>query len=213
MRVGGRNEDFVLIECEIAHRDRAPHTDRRAHLILPDQIARARIQRLHNIARIGEKHRALVNDRSRFIRARFIHRPDPLELQVLHIGCRDLRKRTVAPRLIITANHEPVGRIRMPQHLLGDRHVILHQPANGEPARRRYTSASETSAATRTRCRGERHRTRSNTANRKWRCCRQRLAPGRCAIRLQQERSHTQVIGRRNAPRVERRHRPLYESH
>ena len=72
---------------------------------------------------------------------------DPRELQVLHVGARDLVERAVAPALIVAAHHQPVARIGIAQHRVGDRRVVLHLAGDGEASRRRCAAPESATAA------------------------------------------------------------------
>ncbi len=87
--------------------------------VLPEQFAGGRIQRLNNVAGIAQEHHAFVDDGRGFIDAR-LHQPRPDELQTLHIGLVDLVEGAEPPALIIAAHHDPVGRIGIAQHRVGD---------------------------------------------------------------------------------------------
>ncbi len=47
------------------------------------------------------------------------------ELKLMHVVARDLIQRAVIPGLIVAANHQPIGRIGMAQHGVGDGLVVL----------------------------------------------------------------------------------------
>ncbi len=104
------------------------------HARFPDEIAGFRIDRLHDVAGAREIHHAVVDDGRCLIRTRVVHRPDPRELQVLHVVARDLIERAVAPPVVIPAEDEPVARRRILQHLRRHRDVVLHFASDGDPA-------------------------------------------------------------------------------
>ena len=106
-----------------------------------------RIERLQDVHRVHEIHDPVVHERHRLIRAAFLHRPHPRELQILHVGARDLVERAVAPALIVAAHHQPVAGIRIAQHRVGDRRVVLHL-AGDRDAPWRSSSAPESATAT-----------------------------------------------------------------
>ena len=64
------------------------------------------------------------------------HRPDPGQPQAPHVRGRDLVQRTVAPALIVPADHQPVSGIRVAEHGVGDRDVVLDLPLDREAAAR-----------------------------------------------------------------------------
>ena len=133
-RVGCRDEHPVLVDRHVAHRG-DPSRLVRAHMVFPNELAGSRVERLDEIQRVGEIHDAVVNDGRRLVGLAFVHRPGPCELQLLDVVARDLRERTVTPALIITARHQPVAGIRAAQHLVGDRHVVLHLAGESDPQR------------------------------------------------------------------------------
>ena len=61
-------------------------------LVFPEQIAGGAIQRLHDAARIRQKHHAVMHDRRRLRRAR-LHVPGPDDPQVFDGGAVDLIQR------------------------------------------------------------------------------------------------------------------------
>ena len=61
-RVGRRDEDLVLVDREVAHRA-LPDAASRPDFVLPDQVARARVERLHDVAGVDEIHDAVVHER------------------------------------------------------------------------------------------------------------------------------------------------------
>ena len=84
-----------------------------------------RIQRLHDVAGIVDEHDAVVDQGSGLIGA-FVHGPDPLQLQILHVLRGDLVQRAVIVGVIIVPDHQPVAGIGIAQHGVGDRRVVLH---------------------------------------------------------------------------------------
>ena len=125
VRVARRQEDLVVGDRDAADAAVARRLVR-ARARFPDQTARLPVERLHDVARGREIDDAVVHDRGRLIRARVVHRPHPLQLQVLHVGGRDLIQRAVAVALIIAPENQPVARRRILEHLRRDRHVVLH---------------------------------------------------------------------------------------
>ncbi len=86
-RVAGCRKHLVVVDGDPAHRGAVRV---RAVAVFPDQVAGTAIDRLHDVAGVVEIDDPVVNDRRRLIRATFIHGPDPLQAQVLHIVARDL---------------------------------------------------------------------------------------------------------------------------
>ena len=136
-RVGGRDDQLVLVDRDVAHR---AHADlrQRPDFVLPDQLAGAAVERLDDVARVDQIDDAVVDERHGLVRAAlFADRPDPGELQILDVVARDLVERAVAPALIVAARHQPVAGGRVAQHRVGHRDVVLHFARHGEPARHR----------------------------------------------------------------------------
>ena len=174
-----------------------------------------------------------MHERRRLVALAFAHAPAPDELQLLDVAGRDLRQRTVAPALIVAARHQPVAWILIAQHLVGDRHVVLHGARYGEAQRpgicrgaprpppapcasRRLSRASSCggSAATSGRRRGcgcsGRRRAGGDRANRHGSVGgERRLARGR-AVRLQDVRGDREILCRAQVLSG-RRHRRLDE--
>ena len=123
VRVARRQEDLVVIQRDAAHRGAVRVG---AVAVLPNQFAGLPVERLQDVARVVEEDDAVVNDRRRLIGAAFVHRPDPFQLQILHVVGGDLVQRAEIRRVVIAADHQPVGRIRIAQHRLGDRDEVLH---------------------------------------------------------------------------------------
>ena len=93
--------------------------------MLPDQLARASVKRLHDVAGIDQVNDAVVSKWSRLALASFVHRPHPRELQSPDIG-GDFGQRAVAPRLVVPTDHQPVARRRISQHRIGDWNEVRH---------------------------------------------------------------------------------------
>ena len=114
----------------------------RARARLPDQTARFAVERLDDVARRREIDDAVVHDRGRLVRTRIVHRPHPLQLQVLHVGGGDLIQRAVAVAVIVPPEDEPVARRRVLQHLRRDGHVVLHLAGDRDTARGGFSASS-----------------------------------------------------------------------
>ena len=145
VRVARRQKDFVLGDGDAA--DAAiPGRLIGTHARFPDEVAGFRIDRLHDVAGAREIHHAVVDDGRRLIRTRVVHRPDPCELQILHVVARDLIERAVAPPVIVAAEDEPVARRRILQHLRRHRDVVLHLASDGDTAHRGGAAATLSAA-------------------------------------------------------------------
>ena len=97
-----------------------------AHLVLPDQVAGARVEGLHDRAEAGEVEHAAVRDRRGRVPSALVHGPHPLQLQLADVVPRDRVERAVAPGLVVPPHHQPVARIGIAQSLVGDRREVLH---------------------------------------------------------------------------------------
>ena len=106
----------------------------RADAVFPDQFARAGVQRLHDVAGVGEIDDSVVDDRRRLIGAAARSWPTPTPVADPSRCRLDLRQRAVAPGLIVAADHQPVAGIGIAQHLVGDRHVVFHFAGDREAA-------------------------------------------------------------------------------
>ena len=145
MGIARRQKDLV-----VGNRDAANAAVARrligTHARFPDQVTRLSIERLHEVAGTGQINDAVVNDWGGLVRARVVDRPDPLQLQVLHVARRDLIQRAVAVAVVVAAEHQPVAGRRAFQHLGGDRDVVLHLAANGDAPIRCGAAATLASA-------------------------------------------------------------------
>ena len=114
----------------------APHRDvpvgaaidafRKLPAMLPHQIAGLRIDRGDDVARTRDVHHAVVDERRRLDAAR--SKPArPHHLQARDVVAIDLIERAVAPAVERAPPRQPVGRVRLPQHFIGDRHVALRR--------------------------------------------------------------------------------------
>ena len=136
VRVAQREIQLVVVERHATHRD--VH----AEALFPDQIARPSVDRLDDTAGVVQEDGAVLGERRRLVRAALVHRPDPLQLEVLSVVARDLRERAVARRVLIAPQHRPVTWRRIAQHLVGHGRQVLHLTANRESCRRRFLSPS-----------------------------------------------------------------------
>ena len=128
LRRPGGHVDLVVVNRQAALRVAGGGL---ADAILPDQFAGLRIQRLHDIARVVDEHGPVVDHGSGLIGA-LIHRPGPDQAQILHVVRGDLVQRAEVVGVIVVPDHQPVGRIRIAHHRVGDRRVVLHVSRNGQ---------------------------------------------------------------------------------
>src|SRR5262249_14402980 len=74
--VGGRDEYLVLIDREAAG-SAVSARDLRPEVVLPDQVAGSPVERLHDVAGVGEIDDAVMDDGGGLIGAAVVHGPDP----------------------------------------------------------------------------------------------------------------------------------------
>ena len=87
--------------------------------VLPEQVARDRVERLDDVARIRHVHDAVVNERRALLApARQAPRPD--HAQLAHVPAVDGVERAVAPAVERPAPHQPVGRVGVLEHRVRD---------------------------------------------------------------------------------------------
>ena len=221
--VARRQEDLVVGNRDAADAAVARRLVR-ARTRLPDQTARLSVERLDDVARRREIDDAVVHDRGGLVRARIVHRPHPLQLQVLHVGRGDLIQRAVALALIVAAENQPVSRGRVLEHFGRDGNVVPHFARHGDAAirftstatarrrsradDRRGRRAAATPAAAATCC-GRRRLSRPDQqrADRRFDACRQRLLSGASAVDLQQQGGHRECAFLTQRARVRWGHR------
>ena len=208
VRVAGGDINLVVVDREPALRAAGR---RRADAVLPDQLARARVQRLHDVAGIVDEHDAVMHH-GRGLIGPFIHGPYPLELQILHVLRGDLIQRAVIVGVIVVADHQPVAGIGIAQHGVGDRREVFHfagapsdLAALPEPALRRVRPAVRPAGRG---CRFSRlcspsggDRTDGNFAR-----CRERLVARARAVEFQNESRDIDIRLLAQAARISRRH-------
>jgi hypothetical protein len=94
--------------------------------IFPDERPVACVQRFYEIAGLWQEHDSVVDERRRFLQARF-HRPRPGETEVRDVRRIDLIERAVAPVIVGPPPCEPSAVRWIEQHGLADRRVALAQ--------------------------------------------------------------------------------------
>ena len=82
--VGGCEEQLVIVNRQRA-RGPVGAGGFRADAILPDQLARAAVERLQGIARVGEIDDSVVDDGRGLVGSAVVHGPHPGQLQTLHV--------------------------------------------------------------------------------------------------------------------------------
>ena len=109
----------------------------RAVAVFPDQLAGLAVDRLHDVAGVVEIDDAVVHERRGLVGAAFVHRPDPLQAQILDVVGGDLVERAVVRGVVVAPDHQPVAGIGIAQHRVGDRDVVLHFAGDGDAGGRR----------------------------------------------------------------------------
>ena len=160
--------------------------------ILPEQRAGGGVERLDHVAGVGQIHHAVVDERGRLVAA-VAHRPDPGELQVADIVAVDLVERAVAPSVVGPPIDQPVVRVGIQQHRVGDRGALGDRP---EQSRARLRAGGRPRVARPARGR---------------RGAAERRGPRRDAVLLEDVGDDARVRVRRQRARGARRHRGAHE--
>ena len=185
--------------------------------ILPNQLAGLGVQGLQHHAGVVHIKHAVVHDRRGLIAQddAVLHGPTPHQPQVVDVLRGDLIQRAEGVGLVIAPDHEPVGRIRIAQHGVGHRHIVLHFARDRDSARRlrflfRLLGLFRLSRWTVACLQIRRSLTRRDAANGHRRRGRERLIARPCAIGIQNERCEVQIriAGKSGSAR---RHRGLHE--
>ena len=125
--------------------------------VLPDQRAGVGLQRLDDVARVGQVHHAPVDERRRLVHA-VRHRPRPGEAQVADVLRVHPVERAVPLAVVGAPEHQPVARGRIEQHVVRDRFEVLDLALAGRPdvllLRRRGRRAATARGAAATRSSG-----------------------------------------------------------
>ena len=126
--VVGRVDDEAVVDRDVAvDVGQAPEVlgDVVGHLasILPLQVTGDRVDRLHDVSGIRHVEHAVVGERCALLAARR-QRPRPDESELADVVPRNLVERAVAPAVERPPPHEPVRRIRVLEHGVGDRHEV-----------------------------------------------------------------------------------------
>ena len=96
----------------------------RTMLVFPDNIAISGIQRQDRRWRRDHVHHAVMHQRDALHRAAG-KAPGPREAELVHVLLIDLVERAVALRIVSAAEHQPVIRTGVGQHLLGHGLIVL----------------------------------------------------------------------------------------
>ena len=138
MRVERVQDDEGGVDGEAAHlRGRAAPL---VHLAagLPDEVTRPGVERVDHVAGVGDVHDAVMHDRGRLRHPR-LEPPGPGELELPDVVPVDLLERAVAPPIEGASPAQPVGRVGVLQHRVGDRREVLGVRPTGEPGGERET--------------------------------------------------------------------------
>ena len=120
VRVGGVEDDLVLVDRDVAVRPAAAPRGRKLPPVLPQHVAGRRVERLHDVAGAGQVHHPFVHDGRGLLRSG-LHRPRPDHPQVPDVGAVDLVQRAVTPAVLRPAPVQPALRRGIGQHRVGDR--------------------------------------------------------------------------------------------
>ena len=124
-----RSEDFVAEDRDVLLGAAALPPRCRgsvaARTVLPDQIPGRRIERLHDVAWVGQVHDAVRHERRRLLRA-IVHRPRPCHLKLLNVASIDLGERAVAPGVVSAPPVRPVPGRRVAEPFLGHGLKVRH---------------------------------------------------------------------------------------
>ena len=130
-RVGRGQEEPLAVDGEVAARPGvAGRVDR--HPVLPDEVAGGRVEGLHDRADPGHVEHAVVGDGRGGVPAALGEGPDPGQLQVADVAAVDVGQPAVAPGLVVAPDHQPVVRIRVAQHGVGDRPIAVDGAGRGD---------------------------------------------------------------------------------
>ena len=113
--------DHVLVDAEVLTARRSVLDGRRiVALVLPDQIAIRGVEGLDAAARCHHVHHAAVDDRRRFLRARW-QAARPGHAKLGDVALVDLVERAEPMLVVGAADVQPVCRVGIGQHRLRDR--------------------------------------------------------------------------------------------
>ena len=131
VRVVGGGDDLVAVDRERPHPadEDVVGIDLELLLVFPEQIAGQPVDRLNQPVRLRNVQNPLIHQRGRHLIA-WPERPRPHELQLVGVRPVDLLERAVAPRVERAPPVDPVHRIRVGEHRVGDRRELR------EPGRR-----------------------------------------------------------------------------
>ena len=123
--VVGIEEDLVVVDGDgpRARAERIVGRPLEALAVLPDEVAGDRVEGLHDVERARQVHDPAVDDR-RGLRQSGGHRPRPGQPELVNVVAVDLIERAVAPAVQRPAPVDPVGRVGVGEHRVGDRREV-----------------------------------------------------------------------------------------
>ena len=129
VRVDGRQVDLVVVDGEVAGRDDAAEILRVVLVpVAPEELPGGGVERFDDAERARDVHDAVVDERVRLGPALGADRPRPDEAQPIRVLRVDLVQRAVAPPVEGAPPVDPVGRVRIEQHGVGDRRHLAQLP-------------------------------------------------------------------------------------
>ena len=189
-------EQLVAVDGEVAAVRAAQRLGQRA-AVLPQQGAGRGVESLDDVAGVGEIHHAVVHEGRRLVAA-VPHRPHPGELQVGDVVTGNLVERAVPPSVVGPTVDQPVVRVGVPQHRVGDGHALRDGPEASRAPRRGAR-------------RRDGRRRRSGIAPRRRGDAPQGHRPRRHPVLLQDVGDGARVFIRRERAPGARRHRHLHQ--
>ncbi len=115
-------KDLILIDGDISGAA-AGGIFRQLSTVLPDQLARTRIEGLHHIIGMGKVHHSLVDDRFLLLMP-ILHRPRPRQAQPPNILAIHLLQWAVSAGAVIATPTQPIGGIGISKDGVGDRNKV-----------------------------------------------------------------------------------------
>ena len=136
VRVGGQVVEVLAVQGEVpravAELPVLADVVRLLPLVVPDQVAGGGVERLQVVvARLGDVHHAVVDQRPDLLRP-LLHRAHPGEPELSDVVAVDLIQRAEGLEVVGAVRHQPVGGIRVAEHLVRDRHEFLFLPGRGQ---------------------------------------------------------------------------------
>ena len=136
LRVGGQVIEVLAVQREVprAVAELAVLADvvRLLPLVVPDQVAGGGVDRLQVVvARLGDVHHAVVDQRPDLLGPLF-HRSHPGQPELPDVVAVDLIERAEGLEIVGAVRHQPVGGVRVAEHLVRDRHELLLLPGRGQ---------------------------------------------------------------------------------